>query len=507
MTTLLLNQLKHDIGRLRLLIAAFSAVALLKFFFILGYLVYPENTLPYQWSNISNQLEFLTFINYLIGSLVASTFIYQDSLCDPEAFWLSRPISPTAMFLSKALGVILICIGIPAASDLTIGLLLEHGSLSVLGTLPGIEVSLLIYIPVAFIASITKSQSRLIAIVTLLLVAFVTASFFFDSVLDINLHYQVHGLWKPILITSGLLGLLAATFNQYIRRHLSSSIAIAGITLSVCSIAPIFDLPEIGNTQPEKVISIDSEQIEVQAAPSYTESEIAHFPFETDAPFAPETIFIKIHIHGIPHDRIWLQRPQTIGHNGYLNPHQTKWLISHLNEPSIDPDELKEKDSFYVAVGKNYEHSNKAIDLSFYEYSLVPKGNAPPQPGLFLESATTQNIITDTEINKKSDTAYLKITRVIPPDFTSSIFGLPLSSKSKPNTYFYNPSFFSQKHEATINFPRKHEATPIYPFTTNSDYVSTPAEAGEIEVFEIILQNKYSLNLDIDTLRPPESAN
>ncbi|MCH6257255.1 ABC transporter permease [Puniceicoccaceae bacterium K14] len=506
--SLLFNQIKHDLSRLRLLMLAFVAVVLLKFALLASYTLSPEKTAPFEWYKINDQFEFLTFIQYLVGSLVAATFVHQDSLCDREAFWLSRPISSFTMLLSKVVGIILVCVAIPVLSDAALILLQGFESGALIGIIPTIELSLLVYVPIVFIASITKSLSRLIAIVAFLLIASTSTLFIFDSVLHLNIDLSPKGLWKPILIFASLIGLLSATANQYLRRHLPSSITTGTLSVLIPIILASINLPEIPSRPTTKPSPIDPEQVSIDRGQIYKRAKDLY-----DSQDFEDTR--KIAIHGIPQDRIWvLQNGDDMdvlsdsSIFGFVASQEAKRMFKHLAEINTRTPNIAEKDSFFIPVNDN---SNSKVELSFKEYSLEYRGNLANAEGHTLQEKEIVSILCNTEKyepkpkdEKPTPSVHTNILEVTPYSPTETMTGIPLQLHKKPATRIYLP-----KNDLKANAPENHQAiaieensfNPTYPIALKNrhEYIETEPDNSNVQefgVFDVTLHQTYTLILD-----------
>ena len=69
------------------------------------------------WWSASRVLEMAMFLVVIAGVVLVATLIQSDSPIRADAFWATRPLSPTAVLLAKILLVVVIVVALPVAAQ------------------------------------------------------------------------------------------------------------------------------------------------------------------------------------------------------------------------------------------------------------------------------------------------------------------------------------------------------------------------------------------------------
>jgi hypothetical protein len=150
-----------------------------------------------------------TFIGPVLFFFLVVLVVQEESLVDPHAYWVARPVNRLGLLLSKVLFVVLL-LGVYRISETLILLLnggVERAGWAWLGLLP----ALALWQPQIFLAAQTRSLPRyLLLVVALILgcqIALFLGSFWFGQ---LGWHLPNPGLLPPSLATHWLIGAQAA---------------------------------------------------------------------------------------------------------------------------------------------------------------------------------------------------------------------------------------------------------------------------------------------------------
>jgi hypothetical protein len=161
----ILHIVRKDLLRLRYLVALWFVVLIADCLCESG--VITLTTL----NDTETALRFLTLIKNLAAFMLVAFLVQEDNLVDTNAFWLTRPISGSRLFLAKTCfaGVFVVFPPIMAES---VAILLNNGTLgqAVLGAAPLLVDMLMLTVATGLLASFASTFGQLVAAVFFLIV-------------------------------------------------------------------------------------------------------------------------------------------------------------------------------------------------------------------------------------------------------------------------------------------------------------------------------------------------
>ncbi len=135
--------------------------------------VYLDGTTAGMLDNDFNQ--FLSFVTSIIGSILGFVLVVmvvqEESLSDPDAYWITRPVNRLHLLFSKLVFLVLVVI-LPQVLADSLVLVLNDGSGRVGFALAGIFPALAIWQSQVFLAAQTRSLPRYLLLVVCLVVGF-----------------------------------------------------------------------------------------------------------------------------------------------------------------------------------------------------------------------------------------------------------------------------------------------------------------------------------------------
>jgi hypothetical protein len=211
------------------------------------------------WWSPSRVLEMAMFLVVIAGVVLVATLIQSDSPIRADAFWATRPLSPTAVLLAKILLVVVIVVGLPVgAQAFAISSFDIHGAALVrrLSTATS-EYARWLLIALA-LASLTKDLKSLIVMLVCIPVGLAITADLWTSLFSSGVVFGANG--KPGLISLDQLilwvgagGCVALPFWLYARRDRGWRSLAAGIVVAACGLIGV-----LGTSTPSTRVAADS---------------------------------------------------------------------------------------------------------------------------------------------------------------------------------------------------------------------------------------------------------
>lgn len=218
--------------------------------------------------------------------LIAALLVHEDNLVDPQAFWLTRPISNARLLAAKLLGVVVL-LGLPVIAVTlpwwqTAGFSMKEMAIAASLILSS---SLVAVIPAMLVAAMTNTIKRMIVWSVILVAVFLLCIARFSAISGLNS--------SPFLILAVFTGIIV---HQFLRRQLPVSIALtaAGFAFAIFfgrkanERAREFSRPD-NNIEKANTVTLDLKNSSVLLRAKSSRSSPSF-----------EDIVIKGHIDGVP---------------------------------------------------------------------------------------------------------------------------------------------------------------------------------------------------------------
>jgi hypothetical protein len=197
------------------------------------------------------------FLVVIAGVVLVATLIQSDSPIRADAFWVTRPLAPTAVLLAKILLIVVIVVGLPvAAQAFAVSSFDIHGT-ALLRRVSTATFEYARWLLIALaLASVTKDLKSLIVMFVCIPVALGITSDVWTSLFSNRVVFDASsrsGLisFDRLLVWVGAVGCVALPFWLYARRDRGWKSLAAGIVAAACGLMGVLDTPSLPSTRPE----------------------------------------------------------------------------------------------------------------------------------------------------------------------------------------------------------------------------------------------------------------
>ncbi len=203
------------------------------------------------WWSPSRVLEMAMFLVVIAGVVLVATLIQSDSPIRADAFWATRPLSPTAVLLAKILLVVVIVVALPVAAQAFAVSSFDIHGVELVRRLATATSEYARWLLVALaLASLTKDLKSLIVMFVCIPVALGITSDLWTSLFSRSVVFGASG--KPGLISFdqlvvwiGAVGCLALPFWLYARRDRGWRSLAVGVAVAACGLMGVLNTPSI----------------------------------------------------------------------------------------------------------------------------------------------------------------------------------------------------------------------------------------------------------------------